>query len=169
MHKVVLEARGEEDLLKVSDKLKEAGVDHKLWIEQPENFPTCLAVKPYHKEVRCSDHGRLIWSNLQLLGSAETFQEIQTLQGPGAGKILRKIDFSQHFINKFISSPSSLQLQTSSDSAPFRIFLYSSSTDSMAKLTLSFAGAGFLGVYHVGSLAAIREGLKRLKRHFRHY
>ena len=39
----------------------------------------------------------------------------------------------------------------------------------MAKLTLSFAGAGFLGVYHVGSLAAIREGLKRLKRHFRHY
>ena len=60
MHKVVLEARGEEDLLKVSDKLKEAGVDHKLWIEQPENFPTCLAVKPYHKEVRCSDHGRLI-------------------------------------------------------------------------------------------------------------
>ena len=54
MHKVVLEAKGESDLIKVSEKLKEAGVDHKLWIEQPENFPTCLAVKPYHKEVSLS-------------------------------------------------------------------------------------------------------------------
>ena len=50
MHKVVLET-GPDDLTKISDKLKEAGVDHKLWIEQPENFPTCLAVKPYPKEV----------------------------------------------------------------------------------------------------------------------
>jgi hypothetical protein len=23
---------------------------HKLWVEQPENFPTCLALKPYPKE-----------------------------------------------------------------------------------------------------------------------
>ena len=50
MHKVVLET-GPDDLSKISEKLKEAGVDHKLWIEQPENFPTCLAVKPYPKEV----------------------------------------------------------------------------------------------------------------------
>ena len=50
MHKVVLET-GPDDLTKISEKLKEAGVDHKLWIEQPENFPTCLAVKPYPKEV----------------------------------------------------------------------------------------------------------------------
>ena len=50
MHKVVLET-GPDDLTKISDKLKEAGIDHKLWIEQPENFPTCLAVKPYPKEV----------------------------------------------------------------------------------------------------------------------
>lgn len=60
MHKVVLEARGEEDLVKISEKLKEAGVDHKLWIEQPENFPTCLAVKPYHKEVCYSDRSSLL-------------------------------------------------------------------------------------------------------------
>lgn len=24
---------------------------HKLWMEQPEDIPTCLAVKPYNKEV----------------------------------------------------------------------------------------------------------------------
>ena len=52
MHKVVLET-GPDDLTKISEKLKEAGVDHKLWIEQPEDFPTCLAVKPYPKEVVC--------------------------------------------------------------------------------------------------------------------
>ena len=51
MHKVVLEVGGEADLVKVAEKLKEASVDHKLWVEQPENFPTCLAVKPYPKEV----------------------------------------------------------------------------------------------------------------------
>jgi len=50
MHKVILEAPGEGDLLKVSEKLKEGGVDFKLWVEQPENFPTCLAVKPYPKQ-----------------------------------------------------------------------------------------------------------------------
>ena len=26
---------------------------HKLWVEQPENFPTCLATKPCPKEVEC--------------------------------------------------------------------------------------------------------------------
>ena len=51
MHKVVLEAGSEAELRKVADKLTEAAIDHKLWIEQPENFPTCLAVKPYQKEV----------------------------------------------------------------------------------------------------------------------
>jgi len=50
MHKVILEAPGEADLLKISEKLTEGGVEHKLWVEQPENFPTCLAVKPYPKQ-----------------------------------------------------------------------------------------------------------------------
>ena len=31
-------------------KLAEAGVDHKLWMEQPENFATCLATRPYRKD-----------------------------------------------------------------------------------------------------------------------
>jgi len=50
MHKVVLEVPGEKELRAVTEKLTEAGVQHKLWVEQPENFPTCLATKPCPKE-----------------------------------------------------------------------------------------------------------------------
>ncbi|XP_023946086.2 putative peptidyl-tRNA hydrolase PTRHD1 [Bicyclus anynana] len=50
MHKVVLEVPNEESLKKVAEKLKENSIDHKLWIEQPENIPTCLALKPYPKD-----------------------------------------------------------------------------------------------------------------------
>ena len=49
MHKVVLEVKGETQLVNLAVKLAEAGVDHKLWMEQPENFPTCLATRPYPK------------------------------------------------------------------------------------------------------------------------
>ncbi|XP_010262334.1 PREDICTED: putative peptidyl-tRNA hydrolase PTRHD1 [Nelumbo nucifera] len=51
MHKVTLEVKGETQLLNFSEKLKNAGIAHKLWIEQPENFPTCLATKPYRKSI----------------------------------------------------------------------------------------------------------------------
>ncbi|KAL5290554.1 PTRHD1 family protein [Megaselia abdita] len=50
MHKVCLEAKDETELVKISEKLKENDIKFKLWIEQPENIPTCLAVKPYKKE-----------------------------------------------------------------------------------------------------------------------
>ncbi|CAG5046391.1 unnamed protein product [Parnassius apollo] len=50
MHKVVLEIPNEESLRKIAEKLKENSIDCKLWIEQPENIPTCLALKPYPKE-----------------------------------------------------------------------------------------------------------------------
>ncbi|KAK4793483.1 hypothetical protein SAY86_023918 [Trapa natans] len=49
MHKVTLEVKGETQILNLSEKLKAGGIAHKLWIEQPENFPTCLATKPYVK------------------------------------------------------------------------------------------------------------------------
>lgn len=49
MHKVILEAPDEKALRQLADKLTEADVKHKLWVEQPEDFPTCLAVKPYPK------------------------------------------------------------------------------------------------------------------------
>ena len=71
---VVLEVPGEKELRAVAEKLSEAGIQvvstifqnncitvpssyvipqHKLWVEQPENFPTCLATKPCPKEVEC--------------------------------------------------------------------------------------------------------------------
>ncbi|KAG5891170.1 hypothetical protein JTB14_000558 [Gonioctena quinquepunctata] len=50
MHKVVLEAPDEVSLVALRDKLEENDIKHKLWIEQPENIPTCLVAKPYPKE-----------------------------------------------------------------------------------------------------------------------
>ena len=49
MHKVVLEVKCEEELKALESKLIEGAIDHKMWIEQPENYPTCLAVRPYPK------------------------------------------------------------------------------------------------------------------------
>ncbi|KAL9260609.1 putative peptidyl-tRNA hydrolase PTRHD1 [Drosera capensis] len=49
MHKVTLEVKGETQMLNLSEKLMAGGIVHKLWIEQPENIPTCLATKPYPK------------------------------------------------------------------------------------------------------------------------
>lgn len=49
MHKVVLEVKGETQLRNLSAKLTEAGMHHKLWVEQPEDSATCLATKPYAK------------------------------------------------------------------------------------------------------------------------
>lgn len=51
MKQVTLEVKGETQLVNLSEKLKASGILHKLWIEQPENFPTCLATKPYPKSV----------------------------------------------------------------------------------------------------------------------
>lgn len=46
----VLQAPDEAALSGLSESLTQAGVAHKLWIEQPENIPTCLALKPCPKE-----------------------------------------------------------------------------------------------------------------------
>lgn len=51
MHKVTLEVKGESQIINLSEKLTAGGIAHKLWIEQPENIPTCLATKPYPKSV----------------------------------------------------------------------------------------------------------------------
>lgn len=44
------QAKDEEALRKLSQKLTENDIKHKMWIEQPENIPTCIAVKPYAKD-----------------------------------------------------------------------------------------------------------------------
>jgi peptidyl-tRNA hydrolase len=46
---VVLEVKGETQLQNLASKLKDAGVRHRLWMEQPENIPTCIAAAPYPK------------------------------------------------------------------------------------------------------------------------
>lgn len=58
MHKVVLEAKDEQQLQSLAERLKESGVDHKVWVEQPENYPTCLAVRPYPK-AQVQDHFKM--------------------------------------------------------------------------------------------------------------
>ena len=47
----LLQATDEESLKKLAETLNENNIDHKLWVEQPENFPTCLATKPYQKDI----------------------------------------------------------------------------------------------------------------------
>ncbi|KAL1512013.1 hypothetical protein AB1Y20_005288 [Prymnesium parvum] len=47
MRKVVKECKGETQLLNLAAKLREEGVAHHLWMEQPENIPTAIALKPY--------------------------------------------------------------------------------------------------------------------------
>lgn len=49
MHKIVLGIENLVDLDDLNKTLNENNVKFKLWIEQPENIPTCLATKPYPK------------------------------------------------------------------------------------------------------------------------
>lgn len=50
MHKIVLAVEGgEEEMRNISQLLKENSIEHYLWIEQPENIPTAIAVRPYYK------------------------------------------------------------------------------------------------------------------------
>ncbi|XP_063227876.1 putative peptidyl-tRNA hydrolase PTRHD1 [Bacillus rossius redtenbacheri] len=50
MHKIVLEVQDEQNLRDLECRLKEGGIHHKTWIEQPENYPTCIVLKPYPKD-----------------------------------------------------------------------------------------------------------------------
>jgi peptidyl-tRNA hydrolase len=46
MRKVSVEVKDEAALLKLKAGLEKAGVEHHLWVEQPEGIPTALATKP---------------------------------------------------------------------------------------------------------------------------
>ena len=50
MHKCVLSIDSEVKLKNLAAKLSENSVEYKMWVEQPEDYPTCLAVKPYPKD-----------------------------------------------------------------------------------------------------------------------
>lgn len=49
MHTVVLEAKNETAVSSLAENLDEAGIDFALWTEQPENFVTALATRPYRR------------------------------------------------------------------------------------------------------------------------
>ena len=49
MHKAVLEVKNLNALTGLAERLTTAGVPHKLWVEQPEGIPTCIATKPARK------------------------------------------------------------------------------------------------------------------------
>lgn len=40
----------EDELRKLGEDLITNDIKHKLWIEQPENIATCIALKPYEKD-----------------------------------------------------------------------------------------------------------------------
>lgn len=50
MHKVVLEAPDETSLKNLDAILEKDDIKHIMWMEQPENIPTCLVAKPYPKK-----------------------------------------------------------------------------------------------------------------------
>ncbi|CAL9079223.1 unnamed protein product, partial [Musa textilis] len=41
--------KGETQLRNLANKLKKEGIDHKLWVQQPEDLPTCLTTRPCPK------------------------------------------------------------------------------------------------------------------------
>lgn len=49
MTKAVLEVKNLNALTSLAERLTAAGVVHHLWVEQPEDIPTCLATKPARK------------------------------------------------------------------------------------------------------------------------
>ena len=51
MRKVVLRAESGQELLDLQEELGKQQVPHHLWIEQPENLPTCLVTYPRDKIV----------------------------------------------------------------------------------------------------------------------
>ncbi|TFK50976.1 peptidyl-tRNA hydrolase II [Heliocybe sulcata] len=52
MRKAVLQTANEDSLKKLANLLSSSTppIPHHLWIEQPENIPTCLALAPNHRE-----------------------------------------------------------------------------------------------------------------------
>lgn len=50
MRTVVLQALDEGALTTLAETLQQHNIDHKVWIEQPENITTCIALRPYPKE-----------------------------------------------------------------------------------------------------------------------
>lgn len=51
MHKIILKAEKVEQLTDIKTNLDKINVPNRLWIEMPENIPSCLAVSPQPKSL----------------------------------------------------------------------------------------------------------------------
>jgi peptidyl-tRNA hydrolase len=51
MHKVVLSVPNEDELAATSALLDRSHIKHVVWTEQPENYRSCLALKPYRRSI----------------------------------------------------------------------------------------------------------------------
>ena len=51
MHKIVVGVPSQEELTNLNDTLNKNDIKFKLWMEMPENIPSCLATKPYSKSL----------------------------------------------------------------------------------------------------------------------
>lgn len=51
MHKVVVGVPSQNDLVDLNELLLKNNIKFKLWTEQPENSPVCIATKPYYKSL----------------------------------------------------------------------------------------------------------------------
>ncbi|CCI73924.1 ECU04_0485 [Encephalitozoon cuniculi GB-M1] len=49
MAKIVLKI-GEKDVKETESYLVAKGIDHTVWIESPENIPTCISLRPYSRD-----------------------------------------------------------------------------------------------------------------------
>lgn len=47
---ISIQAPDVSKLNSLGEVLQQNDIKHKVWIEQPENIPTCIALKPYRKE-----------------------------------------------------------------------------------------------------------------------
>jgi len=51
MRKVVLSAKDEQELIETAEKLQNNNIKHHVWVEHPENYRSCLAVRPYPRSI----------------------------------------------------------------------------------------------------------------------
>eukprot|EP00955_Chlamydomonas_euryale_P083012 363790-Chlamydomonas_euryale.AAC.19 len=98
---VVLEAKGEAQLRNLAQKLTEAGVKHKLWIEQPENYPTCLAFKPSPKSevAHCTSNAH---RQVPLIGTSSTLAFVQPT---GAKVVAAGLGFAEAVVDEGLLGP----------------------------------------------------------------
>lgn len=82
MTKITLGIKSEEKLKNLAKKLTEIKIDHYLWVEQPENYCTALALKPYQKSEVESFFKKFNLLNVQPREPAEVSKSVTAVEDP---------------------------------------------------------------------------------------